>query len=197
VTAPYDYSTRQGVHPISWEDFHGLCKALAQAASAFQPEIILGIARGGLYPATLLSHLLQVELYPVRVTRRVNDVVTHQAPQWRVEPPAAVRGRRVLVVDEICGAGETLGMVREKAQALGAREVRSAVMYAHTWGASVPDYIGIVTDALLLNPWDREILRDGIFQFHPEYVEALEQQSLKPDPAWLIPATPFRLAKGE
>jgi hypothetical protein len=35
---PYDYSTREGIHPISWEDFHGLCKAPAAAVSSFQIE---------------------------------------------------------------------------------------------------------------------------------------------------------------
>jgi hypothetical protein len=86
--------------------------------------------------------------------------------------------------------------VREKAEAIGAAEVRSAVLYAHTWGTSVPDYIGLITDALLLNPWDREILEEGTFQFHPEYVEALAQQGLKPDPSWLINTTVVELAKG-
>ncbi|HMB24999.1 MAG TPA: phosphoribosyltransferase, partial [Anaerolineales bacterium] len=92
----YDYSTRKGVLPISWEDFHGICKALALAASHFQPEIILPVGRGGYYPGTLLAHLLQIEVYPVRVSRRVNDVVKHETPQWIIEPPAEVAYRRVL-----------------------------------------------------------------------------------------------------
>lgn len=193
---PYDYTTRQGIHPISWEDFHGICKALAKAVSRFQPEIILAIGRGGYYPGTLLAHLLQVEIYPVRVSRRVNDIVKYNSPQWLVEPPPVVRDQRVLVVDEICGSGETLTLVKEKAESLGAKEIRSAVMYAHTWGVSVPDYIGLITDALLLNPWDREILRDGSFQIHPEYVGGLAQQGVEPDPSLLIQAIPIELAKG-
>jgi len=67
---PYAYSTRTGVRPISWEDFHGICKALALAVSHFQPEVIVPIGRGGYYPGTLLAHLLRVEIYPVRVSRR-------------------------------------------------------------------------------------------------------------------------------
>jgi hypothetical protein len=192
---PYDYTTRQGIHPISWEDFHGICKALAKAVSRFQPEIILAIGRGGYYPGTLLAHMLQVEIYPVRVSRRVNDMVKYQSPQWLVEPPSLVKGCRVLVVDEICGSGETITMVKEKVESLGAKECRSAVLYAHTWGVSVPNYIGLITDALLLNPWDREILRDGRFQFHPEYVGALAHQGVAPDPSLLILAPPIELAK--
>jgi uncharacterized protein len=194
---PYNYSTRQGIYPIFWDDFHGLCKALAKGVAAYRPEVILPIGRGGYYPGTLISHLLQVEVYPVRVSRRVNDVVQYNTPQWRQEPPASqIRDKRVLIVDEICGTGETIGMVKEKVMAMGAAEARSAVLYAHTWGVDVPDYIGLVTDALLINPWDREIFREGEFLFSPEYGDALRHQGVEPDASLLIPATPFELAKG-
>jgi hypoxanthine phosphoribosyltransferase len=193
---PYDYTARRAVHPVSWADFHGICKALAQAAACFEPQIVLAIGRGGYYPGTLVAHLLRAELYPVRLSRRVRDVVQHEHSQWLVEPPALVKGCRVLVVDEICSSGETLAMVREKVASHGAVEIRSAVMYAHTWGASVPDYIGLITDALLLNPWDREILREGRFCFHPEYVEALAAQGMEPDPSLFIQATLVKLDKG-
>jgi uncharacterized protein len=86
-------------------------------------------------------------------------------------------------------------MVKEKAAALGASGIKSAVLYAHTWGTEVPDYIGLITDALLLNPWDREIFQNGEFRFHPEYVAALAHQGLEAVPDMLIPAPEFKLAK--
>lgn len=176
----YDYSNRQGVYPISWDDFHAICKGLAQAVSAFDPEIILPVGRGGYYPGTLIAHLLRVEVYPIRLTRRVKDTPTFSKPRWLVRPPRLVKGRRVLVVDEISSSGETLDLVRNKVAALGAAEVRGAVLYAHSWGAEVPDYIGLISDALILNPWDREIFYEGEFHPHPEYVEALVKQGLSP-----------------
>jgi hypoxanthine phosphoribosyltransferase len=182
---------------MSWEDFHGICKALAASVSRFQPEIILPIGRGGYYPGTLLAHLLQIEVYPVRVSRRVNDIVTHSHPQWISEPPVAIAGHRVLIVDEICGSGETILMVKEKAAALGASLIKSAVLYAHTWGVDIPDYIGLITDALVLNPWDREVFREGKFHFHPEYVQALAQQGINAEPQLLIPASAIQLAKSQ
>jgi uncharacterized protein len=193
---PYDYSTRKGIRPISWEDFHGLCKSLAVAASRFAPEIILPVGRGGYYPGTLIAHMLQAEVYPVRLSRRVNDEVKHESPQWILEPPAAVAGKRALIVDEISSTGETIQMVKAKAESLGAAAVRSAVLYSHSWGIGVPDYIGLISDELILNPWDREIYKDGDFHFHPEYVQALAQQGLEAEPALLIPAGKFKLAKG-
>ena len=196
MTDPYDYSTRAGVRPISWDDFHGLVKALAVAVAPWRPEVVLPVLRGGAYPGALLAHILQVEVYPVRLTRRHDDVVVRDTPLWLMEPPAAVAGRRVLVVDEMCSTGETLRLVRERALALGAAEARTATLYAHTWGADAVDITGLITDELVLNPWDREIYRDGAFRFHPEYAAALAEQGLAAEPARLISATPFVAAKG-
>jgi hypoxanthine phosphoribosyltransferase len=192
---PYDYARRDGVLPISWQDMHGLCRALAVAVADFAPEIVLAVGRGGNYAGTLISHMLRVEVYPIRLTRRVNDVVMYPTPRWVVEPPAAVTGQRVLIVDEISSSGETLALARERVDALGAAAVRTAVLYAHTWGTDTPDYIGLVSDALILNPWDREVVQDGRLVFHPEYAAALAQQGLAADPALLIDAPAFTLAK--
>ena len=191
----YSYEKRKGVLPISWEDYFGLCKGLALAISPYDPEIILGVARGGLYAATLLSHMLQAELYTIRITRRFKDQVVYDKPVWIVKPPSIVKDQRVLIVDEICGAGQTLIMIKEEVERLGAREIRSAVLYAHEQGKAIPDYIGIISDELILNPWDREIIREGQFVLHPEYVHALAQQGMMPDSSLLPGIDPPKLAK--
>jgi uncharacterized protein len=192
---PYDYENRAGVLPISWEDFHALCKGLAAALAPIQLEIILPIGRGGYYPGTLIAHILQLEVYPIRLSRRVNDIVIHASPQWLLEPPAAVKDRRIVIVDEICATGETLLLAKEKALQLGAASVRTAVLYAHTRNTDTPDYIGLISDSLILNPWDREVYRDGAFHPHPEYVEALNQQGLEPTPRLLVLAETTHIAK--
>jgi hypoxanthine phosphoribosyltransferase len=192
----YSYETRQGILPISWEDYFGLCKGLAMAISAYDPDFILGIARGGLYVATLLSHMLQAECYAIRITRRFKDQVVYDTPVWLVKPPEVVRDQRVLIVDEISGSGLMLRMVKDEVEKLGARDIRSAVLYAHEQGKDVPEYIGIISDALILNPWDREIIQEGTFVFHPEYVHALAQQGMAADPSLLLGIDPLPLAKG-
>ena len=192
----YDYSTRSGVRPIAWDEFHGLVKALVVAVAPWRPEVVLPVLRGGAYAGTLLAHLLQIEVHPVRLSRRQDDVVVRETPRWLVEPPAAVAGRRVLVVDEMCSSGQTLRMVKARALELGAAEVRTATLYAHTWGAAAVDYTGLITDALVMNPWDREVYRDGAFIFHPEYAAALAQQGVAADTSLLIPAPRLLAAKG-
>ncbi len=197
MTSPsYDYTQRAGVLPISWNDFHGLCKALALGVQSWRPELILAIGRGGYYPGTLLAHMLRIDLWPVYLTRRERDAVVREHPLWIIEPPAAVAGRRVLIVDEISSSGETVRLVHERALELGAAEARVAVLYAHGWGVETPDYIGLVSDALILNPWDREVLGEAGWHVHPEYREALEEQGIKPVASLLIEASSFSLAKG-
>jgi uncharacterized protein len=178
----YDsYETRKGVQPVSWEDFHSLCRGLALAAARFDPQVILGIARGGVYAGALVSHLLRKNFFAVYLTRRSQDQKVSDKPEWRVRPPDLVRGKRVLVVDELSSSGETLRMVKEELVQMSASAVRCAVLYAHSWGSESPDYIGLISDALLINPWDREIVQDGEVILNPEYRLALELQNIIPE----------------
>jgi uncharacterized protein len=173
---PYDYQHRVGVDPVSWERFEALVRQLALQVEHDDPQIILGIARGGLFPATLLSLILRRELYPVRLTRRLNDAVVRRNPTWLVRPPEKVRGRRVLVVDEIADSGRTIAMAADEVRSMGASHVRTAVLYAHTWAEPRPDYVAHTSDALILNPWDRDVLVEGKFVTHPELAAALRLQ---------------------
>lgn len=173
---PYDYGHRVGVEAISWERFETLVRQLALQAERDDPQIILGIARGGLFPATMLSLILRRELYAVRLTRRTNDTVVRRTPTWLARPPDKVRGRRVLIVDEIADSGQTIAVAADEARRMGASHVRTAVLYAHTWAAPRPDYVALTSDALILNPWDREVLVNGRFVTHPELAAALRMQ---------------------
>lgn len=173
---PYDYSRRSGEEHISWARFEELVRQLAIQIEADEPQIILGIARGGLIPATVISFMLRRELYPVRLTRRLNDAVVRQQPMWLVRPPDKVRGRRVMIVDEIADSGKTIAMAAEQVRQMGASHVRTAVLYAHTWADPRPDFVALTSDALILSPWDREVLVRGQFVTHPELAAALRMQ---------------------
>ncbi len=172
----YEYRERRGVDRINWERFETLTRDLATQIAPWNVELILGIARGGLFPATLLSYAMRRELYPIRLTRRFEDQVVRRAPTWLVRPPDKVRNRHVLIVDEMADSGQTLLAAAEAVRQMGASDVRTAALYAHSWATPRPDYIGLLSDALIVNPWDREILQDGTFVQHPEYTAAIRAQ---------------------
>src|SRR5215813_871308 len=95
----YDYSHRTGVDEISWERFDSLVRILAEGLTGI--DAVVGIARAGLFPATAVACMLRRELYPVRVTRRINDEVTFERPVWKVPLSPEVQGKVVAVIDEI------------------------------------------------------------------------------------------------
>jgi hypoxanthine phosphoribosyltransferase len=144
-------------------------------------EVIVGIARAGLLPATLLACQLRCELYPVRVTRRVNDEVRFSSPVWKVPVSPEVAGKVVAVVDEIADTGETLALVASSVQASGASRTITACLVRHSWAHPVPAASALVTDELVIFPWDQQVLIDGQWQPHPEIVAALAAQQKDPD----------------
>ncbi|MCI0693448.1 phosphoribosyltransferase [candidate division KSB1 bacterium] len=172
----YDYSQRKGVEEISWERFAQLTKTLAEKLAEAGIEVIVGIARAGLFPATAVACALRCELYPVRVTRRENDRVTFEHPVWKIDVSPEISGKVIAVVDEIADTGETLALVAKRARELGATRVVTASLISHTWAKPMPEIVALVTDAFVIFPWDKYIYRDGQWQLHPELTEALNLQ---------------------
>ncbi len=172
----YDYSHRKGVEEISWERFASLSATLAERLAIEKIDVIVGIARAGLFPATAVACALRKELFPVRITRRVNDLVMYQNPVWKVDVPKEVAGKVVAVIDEIADTGETLRLVAQRAREQGAARVLTACLMSHRWAEPAPDYVGLVTDALVILPWDRRVYQDGKWQVHPELDNAIKLQ---------------------
>jgi len=172
----YAYAQRKGVEEISWEKFAELSAQLAEKLAAQEIEIILGIARAGLFPATAIACTLRREMYPIRVSRRVNDSILFEHPVWRVDIPDEVAGATVAILDEISDSGETLKMAAARALERGAGRVITASLVSHSWARPMPDITARVSDALVIFPWDRQVYMDGKWQINPEIAQALRFQ---------------------
>jgi xanthine phosphoribosyltransferase len=68
-------------------------------------DVVVGISRGGLIPAVMISHRLKLPLLTMSVTLRDNLA--------RVQSLKINRGERALVVDDINDSGNTLNMISE------------------------------------------------------------------------------------
>ena len=176
----YDYSHRFGVRQITWDDFSSLARILAELLEPFQPQVILGIARAGLFPATAVACSLRRELFPIRLTRRLNDVVVYQQPVWKVPVPHEVSGMVVAVSDEIADTGDTLAMVADSTRALGAEQVVTASLVSHSWAKPAPQISSLVSDEFIIFPWDQQVLEGGKWITHPEIVSGLKAQAGSP-----------------
>ncbi len=173
----YDYAHRFGVRSLSWDDFALLARHLAELIEPFQPQLLLGIARAGLFPATFVACSLRRELFPIRLTRRLNDEVIYDQPVWKVPVPQDVSGKIIAVVDEIADSGQTLALAAESARSLGAIQVITASLVSHSWAEPKPQVTALTSDEFIIFPWDQQVLVGGQWIAHPEVVAGIQAQA--------------------
>jgi hypoxanthine phosphoribosyltransferase len=173
-----------GVLYIGWGDVMRLCRHLAEEAEEnFHPDVIIGIAKGGAIPGAILASMLRRDYFPVRITRREADVVIRKSPALVAHIPSeVVRGRKVLVVDEIVVTGDTLRVAVDECWAQGATDVKTAALYVHGTNTT-PDWFGLETENLVIQPWDALVYAGGRWQLNQEYRQELERMGLTPSDA--------------
>ncbi len=117
----------------------------ADLADAF--PIVLAVMGGAVvFAGELLPRLaFPLEFGAIEVTRYANTTSGREIA-WRLAPRDDVRGRTVLVVDDILDEGVTLAAVRERLLAQGAARVAIAVFADKALGRAKPvaaDFVGL------------------------------------------------------
>jgi uncharacterized protein len=164
-------------HPfeLSWELFGEMCRVLAlRVARDYRPEIVIGIAKAGVLPAAIVASILRVDFFCMKISRREGDEIVRQQPEVFGAAPPQVRGRRVLIVDEITTSGDTLRLALAAVRAAGPADVRTATAFTRPGGFE-PSYSGLETGSLVVFPWDRQVFHDGELVPHPAYRGVLEE----------------------
>lgn len=142
---------------LTYEGFGTGVRELAQAVvdSGFTPDVVLGIARGGLIPAGALAYALDtknlftlsVEFYTGVDTRL--DVPVMLPPFLDAHD---LDDATVLVVDDVADTGRTLELVHHFCAGHVA-EVRTAVLYEKPHSVIKADYAWRYTDRWINFPW--------------------------------------------
>lgn len=168
--APEGSLRNMGVLELSWDVFGELSRALAvNVARQYDPEMVIGIATAGVIPGAVLATILRRDFFSMKITRRSGMERVHEQPQLLTAAPMQARGKRVLIVDEICTTGETLRMALAAVRAVNPAEVRTATSFVKS-GAFKPDYFAVETDATVIFPWDRQVLGEsGELVENPRY----------------------------
>lgn len=145
---------------LTWDTYGAAVRELAQAVadSGFEPDIVLGIARGGLIPAGSVAYALDCKnLFTMNVEFYTGVGTTRDEPT--LLPPfldlAELNDLSVLVVDDVADSGKTLELVvRVCSEHAGA--VRSAVIYEKPRTLLTPDYSWRRTEKWINFPWSSE-----------------------------------------
>jgi hypoxanthine phosphoribosyltransferase len=145
---------------LSWPEFGAASRALARtiAADGFEPDLILSIARGGLFLAAALGYALAVKNLHVMNVEFYDGVgTTLDMPVMLPPVPSAVdfSAKKVLIADDVADSGRTIELVFTfiKDQV---SDVRSAVIYEKPQSLIKCDYVWKRTDRWINFPWSSE-----------------------------------------
>lgn len=84
-----------------------LCRQISQ--SRWQPDYVVGLTRGGLTPAVMLSQYLDVPMYTLKVSLRDDAEHDCESNLWMAAD--AAQGRQILIVDDINDTGATVDWI--------------------------------------------------------------------------------------
>ena len=146
---------------LTWEQFGDATQVLARmvAADGYRPDMILAIARGGLFTAgaigyalgVKLLHVVNVEFYTGRDERLAMPVMLPPVPD-----PGFFSGAKVLICDDVADTGATLALTRDFCERYVA-EVRSAVVYQKPRSSVRCEYVWRHTSDWIQFPWDAPV----------------------------------------
>ena len=122
---------------ITWDEVNSYVASIAReiTISGWRPDIIVGLTRGGLAPAVMLSHYFGIPMQTLKVSLR-DDPDTELNITLVQE---ALAGQRILIVDDINDTGATIAWIKENwandADLIWTANVRFAVLI-HNYGSS-------------------------------------------------------------
>ncbi len=143
---------------MSWDGFQGLAEETARKIldSGYQPDFMVGLARGGWVLSRVLCDYLGV-----------NDLVSLKVEHWgvtatpdgkaRIKYPFDVdlTDRIVLMVDDITDTGQSMTVATEYVNSLNPEEVRTACLQHITGSQFTPDFYGEeISWRWVIFPWN-------------------------------------------
>ena len=144
---------------VSWDKAYRLGRIIARKInkSGFIPDLVIGVARGGLVPARIVCDFLhQKDLTSIKAEHwGIASTLGNARIKYPLPEEIDISGKRILVVDDVADTGETYQVIIKHILERSPAEVRTAVLQYKTCSAFKPDYWGEKHDAWkwIIYPW--------------------------------------------
>jgi hypoxanthine phosphoribosyltransferase len=125
--------------------------------SKFNPDIIVGISRGGWIPARIISDFLEnPRLANISVKFYETIEETKKEPIITQPISLSIENKRILLVDDVADTGKSLEFVKKDLETKDASEIRIATLYYKPWSIIDPDYYEKQTKLWIIFPWEQK-----------------------------------------
>ena len=126
---------------ISWSEYGNLTEALAEKvrADGKQFDLVVGIARGGIPVAMVVSDHLDVKVDFINV-KSYSDIGKRTTPRIVSTLTETIDGKDVLLVDDLVDQGDTMAFVSHFLKGQKPKMLATAVLFKKPWSKTEPDY---------------------------------------------------------
>ena len=144
----------------NWEYIYGLCRDVADEikAAAFEPDVVVALARGGWFAGRCLCDFLGLDdLTSLKMEHYVGTGVKSDEPQVRYPmPEGSVQDKDVLVIDDIADTGGSISRAHEYVTERDAASVRTATLQLLGTSEFEPEFVGerLETWTWVVYPWN-------------------------------------------
>ena len=166
----------------TWNQIYTMLLNMAEKIrrDGFKPDVIVGVSRGGWPPARVLSDLLDnPNLANVRAEFYLGVAETKGEPTLTQPVSVNVKGKKVLVVDEVADTGKSLKLVKEHLTERGASEIKIATVFYKPWSIVKPDYYERETSLWIVFPWEVKETVKKIIKKCKEKEKSVEEETQK------------------
>lgn len=146
---------------VSWSDIEKWCDSIRHKVidDNFSPDTIIGIARGGLVPARMLSDRMWIkDLLSVKTEHWGITAAKDGEAKLKGTLNGKLTGKNVLLIDDITDTGESLRIATEHVKSQEPQSLKTATMLHINRAGFKPDYYAEEVDqekwTWFIFPWN-------------------------------------------
>jgi hypoxanthine phosphoribosyltransferase len=130
----------------NWDYIYDLCREVSNQVKStdFEPEVVVALARGGWFAGRCVCDFLGLDdLTSLKMEHYVGTAQKTGTPTVRYPmPDGSVKGKDVLVIDDIADTGASVQRAEEYVQNRAAAEVRTGTLQLLETSEFHPDFVG-------------------------------------------------------
>lgn len=151
----------------SWDQLDNLALQVAQQIqkSKIHFDLIVALAKGA-WPMSrsFLDYTGVKELASLGVKFYSGINQRLEKPEIYQQIPTTIKGKNILIFDDVADTGESLSFTRDYFTKQGALQVKTSTLFIKPWSSFTPDFYGVSTDAWIVFPFEKREMKNLLSQ---------------------------------